>query len=615
MTVKTGTRIKLFFLNYRRIFVIIFHLFLITFSYLSAFYLRFDFSIPRHFFNIYALTLPLVLIVKFFIFYYFGVFGGLWRYVCMSDLWQILKANALSTFVFICFEILFYGFYDFPSAVFAIDFIVCSTLVAGIRFFVRFFRERCKVDFGLNQKKILIIGAGEAGILTLKEYQNNPAMGAVVGFIDDDPSKHHATIYGKRILGRREQISDIVERFCIEEIILAIPSARGELIRDIVSKCQIPGVKLRIVPGLHRILDGELEVKARDVKPEDLLGRETVKVDDKEISSYVENKRILITGAAGSIGSALCRQLIRYNPQELILFDYNENNIYFFEVELKTKHPNIRFKTVIGDIKDVGLLKHVFSRYSPQVVFHAAAHKHVPLMQDNPVAAVKNNIIGSRNLIYAAQHYRVERFVLISTDKAVEPTSIMGATKRIAEMILQTKAQHSTTKFMAVRFGNVIGSDGSVIPLFKKQIEEGGPITVTHPEVKRYFMSAQEAATLVLQAGALGGKGEIFMLDMGEQIKIVELARNLIILSGLKPDRDIAIKFTGLRPGEKLAEEMFHEVEKSEATKFNKIHILQPKDFDRRKLRCHLKELEKMAKLMEEKKIVKKIQELVPSLR
>ena len=300
---------------------------------------------------------------------------------------------------------------------------------------------------------------------------------------------------------------------------------KGKSYGSIIEHCQISSVKIRIVPGLQKILSGELEVKPRDVQPEDLLGRETVTVNANEISDYLSHKVVLVTGAGGSIGSCLCRQIVTFGPKEILLFDHNENDVYYLVIEFLKKYPHIKFRSIIGDIRDIGLLKRVFSLYKPDVVFHAAAHKHVPLMEENPVAAAKNNVIGSRNLIYAADHYRVERFILISTDKAVNPTNVMGMTKRVTEMILQAKAKRSKTKFMAVRFGNVLGSNGSVVPLFKKQIEEGGPVTVTDPQVMRYFMSITEASQLVLQAGSMGKAGEIFILDMGEQIKILDLAR------------------------------------------------------------------------------------------
>jgi len=435
----------------------------------------------------------------------------------------------------------------------------------------------------------------------------------VVGFIDDSIGKRNLQIQGIRVLGGREKISEIINKYEIEEIIIAIPSAEGKNIRDILGHCQIKGVKIKIVPGIYKILSGNLEIKLRDVQPEDLLGREMVEINEQEIKNYIEGKIVLITGAGGSIGSELSRQIAHFFPRKLILWDHNENDIYFLERELQANYPNLSLKAVIGDINDVSLLKYTFSKLQPQIVFHAAAFKHVPLMEKNVTAAFTNNVLGSRNLIYAAEHYNVQRFVLISTDKAVNPTSVMGATKRIVEMVMQAKAKISKTKFMAVRFGNVLGSNGSVVPFFKKQIKSGGPVTITHPDAMRYFMSVHEATRLVLQAGAIGKGGEIFILDMGEQIKIIDLAKNLITLSGLSPEKDIVIKFTGLRPGEKLREETLHDAERDKVTKHNKIYITQPNDFDSRKLRSQIKELEEFVKIRDERKIVKKIQEIVPS--
>ena len=333
------------------------------------------------------------------------------------------------------------------------------------------------------------------------------------------------------------------------------------------------------------------EIKPRAIIPDDLLGREAVHVNEQEIKDYVSNKIVLVTGAGGSIGSVLCKQIARFCPKEILLFDHNENDVYFLTLDFLKQYKGVKFTTIIGDIKDVGVLKHAFSRYKPQVVFHAAAHKHVPLLEENPVAAVKNNVLGTANMIYASHHYKVERFILISTDKAVNPSSVMGATKRVAEMLLQAKAEKSQTKFMAVRFGNVLGSAGSIVPLFMKQIEEGGPLTVTHPEAQRYFMSINEAVLLVLQASVMGQGGEIFVLDMGEQIKIVDLAKDLIILSGLVPEKDIKIAFVGLRPGEKLKEELFLNRERDKATHYDKIFVAPPDTFDIRALRRKIHKL------------------------
>jgi len=364
---------------------------------------------------------------------------------------------------------------------------------------------------------------------------------------------------------------------------------------------------------MAKIISGQLKVGSREVMPEDLLGRETVCIDESEIARYLKDKRVLITGAAGSIGSELCRPVISFSHGEVVTITHNENNLYFLHLDLSRAYKSANIKPVVGDINDIGLLKTVFSEHRPQVVFHAAAYKHVPLMEDNPIAAVRNNVLGSRNLIYATHHYKAERFVLISTDKAVNPVNIMGLSKRLAEIFLQAKAKHSRTKFMAVRFGNVLGSDGSVVPLFKKQIKAGGPITITHPETTRYFMSIKEAVMLVLQAGAIGSGGEVFLLEMGEQIKIEDLARDLIVLSGLEPDKDIRIEYIGLRPGEKIREELLLDKERDKTTKHDKIYISQSDGFDLITVRKHLRELERLVRLTDVQRIVRKMKEIVAS--
>ncbi|MCX5709090.1 MAG: polysaccharide biosynthesis protein, partial [Candidatus Omnitrophica bacterium] len=374
-----------------------------------AFYLRFEFSLGSYYWAVFLKTLPIVIVLKMVVFYRTGIFSGLWRYVSIGDLWLIFKANTISTLFFVLGVVLINGLKGFPRSVFIIDFIVSVSLTAGVRFFTRLFRERFKPAIVYKKYNTLIVGAGQAGILMLKECRNNPSIGMFVkGFIDDDPAKKNQVIYGVRVWGNRKDIRETVKKLAVEVIVLAIPSQKGEVVRDILSHCQIQGVKIKIVPGLEKIISGELEIRPREVQPEDLLGREIVKVNETEIKRYTLNKRILVTGAGGSIGSELCRQLSAYSPEQIILLDHNENDVYFLIVELKAKYPQVKFTTVIGDIKDISLLKYVFTKYQPKVVFHSAAHKHVPLMQDNPIAAVKNNILGSRNLIYAANHYLVE---------------------------------------------------------------------------------------------------------------------------------------------------------------------------------------------------------------
>ncbi|MDP3042478.1 MAG: nucleoside-diphosphate sugar epimerase/dehydratase [Candidatus Omnitrophota bacterium] len=596
----------------RRLIIIALHLALVVSAYVLAFYLRFDFKIDNSYWQVISKTLPMLICIKMVILGYFGLYSGLWKYASIDDIWRIFMAHVLALLCFIPVVAFIHTFAGFPRSILVLDFILSFGFIAGIRFVTRLLREKFRPEYRTKRKKALIIGAGEAGVMVLRESRLNPKTNIeIVGFIDDDRRKRNLRIQGINILGACGDIPSIVEEYGVEEIIIAIPSAKGEEIRSIISHCKIPSVKFRIVPGLQKIISGELEVKPREIKPEDLLGREIVTINEKEIKDYLFEKVVLVTGAGGSIGSALCRQIVNFNPKEILLFDHNENDVYYLGIDFLTKYRHIKFRTIIGDIRDIGLLKSVFSLYKPEIVFHAAAHKHVPLMEENPAAAVKNNIIGSRNLIYAANHYKVERFIFISTDKAVNPTSVMGMTKRIVEMILQSKAKISKTKYMAVRFGNVLGSDGSVIPLFKRQIEEGGPLTITHPEVKRYFMSINEASQLVLQAGSMGKAGEIFILDMGEQIKILDLAKEMIILYGLKPDEDIKIEYIGLRPGEKLFEETLLDTEKDKATKADKIYIAELDAFDPRHLRNRIRDLERVVKVMDSATIVKKLQEII----
>jgi len=568
------------------------HCALIVCAYILAFYLRLDFNINHDFWNILFSTLPLLICVKMVLFGYHGLFSGLWKYAGIDDIWRIAKANVLSTIGFVVGATFFYPHIRIPRSIIVLDCLVCFFLVTGIRLTVRLFREKFRPMFRSNKRRAFVIGAGEAGVLVLREARNNfKANMEVVGFIDDDSHKKGSRLQGVKILGACGDIVNLAEKYRIDEIVIAIPSATGETIRGIVAHCQIPSVKIRVVPGLQKILSGEQEVRARSIVPDDLLGRETVEVCEKEIGGYLKDKVVLVTGAGGSIGSVLCKQIAKFSPKEILLFDHNENDVYFLTIDFLKEYKNIKFTTIIGDIKDVGVLKYAFSRYKPQVVFHAAAHKHVPLLEENPAAAVKNNVLGTGNMIYASHHYKVERFILISTDKAVNPSSVMGFTKRVAEMLLQAKAPKSRTKFMAVRFGNVLGSAGSIVPLFMKQIEEGGPLTITHPEAQRYFMSINEAVLLVLQASAMGEGGEIFVLDMGEQIKIVDLAKDLIILSGLVPEKDIKISFIGLRPGEKLKEELFLNRERDAATCYDKIFVAPPDKFDIRSLKREIRRL------------------------
>jgi FlaA1/EpsC-like NDP-sugar epimerase len=596
------------FFQYRRIFILFFYMGIVGLSFWLAFLLRFEFHIAPEYQSIFDARLPLLLLVKLPVFWFFGLYSGIWRYVNITDLWNIFKGNLAATATFLIAEVFFFRLDGFPRSILVMDLGISIIFMGGLRVFTRVLREflarRCSGSAAL--RRILIVGAGEAGLLLLGEYQRNPCMGVVVGFIDDDRFKQRTSISGIEILGYRHDIPRIVRERSIDEIILAIPSAEGETVRGILSFCEQSTARIRVVPGLGKIISGEMEVRPREVRPEDLLGRETVSINTAEIEQYVRGKVLLVTGAGGSIGSEICRQAASFGPKELIMFDHYENSLYFLLLELRQLYPGVRIRTVVGDVRDVGLLKHIFSRMAPQVVFHAAAHKHVPLMEDSPSAAVKNNIFGTRNLIYASHHYKVERFVMISTDKAVNPSNVMGMSKRVAEMIMQARAVRSHTRFMAVRFGNVLGSAGSVVPLFKAQIEKGGPVTITHPDVKRYFMSIREACMLVLQAGALGTGGELFILDMGEQIKVVEIARNLIALSGLTIDKDIRLQYTGLRPGEKLEEELLLDREKDATTRNNKIFVSRSGvRYDRAELHRDLRLLHRATQVMDEEMLIR----------
>ena len=599
----------------RKLIMAAIDLLLINISMFLAFMIRFDWNPSSLMIEACVYFMVLASLIRISMFFVFGTYQWSFRHASMSEAMNIFKAVTVGSLVIVttAFFMRHDGMLGMGRTVLLIDYLICFFLISASRFLPRFLMKFRALRRS-NLKRLLIVGAGIAGEMVVRELiAVTNGVYRPVGFVDDDNLKLHSRIHGIKILGKTNDIKSLVAEHRIEEIVIAIPSANGRTIRDIVSKCENLGVKIKIIPGLQKIMTGEVSIKQiTDVQPEDLLGRQTVEINTDDVLAFIKDKVVLVSGAAGSIGSELCRQIVKFKPRTLIFFDYNENDLYFLELDLKEKYRYLKIISIIGDIKDVGLLKHTFSKYKPNIVFHSAAHKHVPLMEENPAAAVKNNIIGTRNIMYASEHYGVKSFVMISTDKAVNPTSIMGASKRIAETMIQSKAQIAKTKFMAVRFGNVIGSSGSVVPIFKKQIEKGGPITVTHPEVKRYFMSASEAAQLVIQAGAIGKGGEIFILDMGEQIRISDLAKNLITLSGLEVDVDIEIKYIGLRSGEKMEEETLLDIEHDKATKNNKVFIAQPNSFDSKKVRRDIKELERMANLMDAQSIVEKIKKMVP---
>jgi FlaA1/EpsC-like NDP-sugar epimerase len=520
---------------------------------------------------------------KIFILRIGGIYRQMWTHAGIPELAKVGILGILITFgevILINALTVLYPQYHriYPQSLAVIDGILSLFFVGGIRFSIRvtehFSRKYEGFRSGIN---VLIVGAGDAGVMITNEMRANPQLGLhPVGFVDDNEKKKGLQIRGVQVLGNRSDIPKIVKEYNVDQIIIAMPAVSGKVIREIDAICKTTNIRTRIIPGVFELLDDTVRInKIRDIAIDDLLRREPVKIDDDSIRSLMKGKRILVTGAGGSIGGELCRQVARYNPTQLVLLGHGENSIFSISNELARKHPDMHHPTIIADIRDKERLSNVFKRFKPELVFHAAAHKHVPLMELNPSEAVTNNIIGTHNIVDLSIEYDIERFLLISTDKAVNPTNVMGATKRVAELIVQEAAHRTNKPFVAVRFGNVLGSRGSVIPTFREQIDAGGPVTITHPDVKRYFMTIPEAVQLVLQAGTNGNSGDIYVLDMGEPVKIVDLAYDLIRLSGLEPIKDIDISFTGLRAGEKLFEELVLDDEHFERTTHEKIFVLK----------------------------------------
>ncbi|WP_343003031.1 nucleoside-diphosphate sugar epimerase/dehydratase [Intestinibacter bartlettii] len=466
-----------------------------------------------------------------------------------------------------------------------------------------------------DSQRVLIVGAGEAGNMIVRELFKRPELKKMpVGVMDDDKNKQGKCVYDVPVLGTIDDVEQIVKNHCIDEIIICIANINPKRKREIINICKKTDAKIKTIPGIYEIIDGKVNItKVRDVQIEDLLGREPIKMNLDDMNGIIKDKIIMVTGGGGSIGSELCRQIVKYEPKQLVLIDIYENNAYDIQQEIKRHFPEIDLKVLIASVRDEHKMEKIFEQYKPEIVFHAAAHKHVPLMEDSPCEAIKNNVFGTQNVVNLSHKYNVKKFVLISTDKAVNPTNIMGATKRCCEMIVQTKNKTSKTEFVAVRFGNVLGSNGSVVPLFKKQIEEGGPVTVTHEEVTRFFMTIPEAVSLVLQASAMAKGGEIFVLDMGEPVKIIDLARNLIKLSGFEPNVDIKIEVTGLRPGEKLYEEVLMDEEGLQKTSNNQIRIGRPIEIDEAEFKKELNILKRVADNDQDEKVDLIMKSIVPT--
>ena len=525
------------------------------------------------------------------IFFLARMYSTMWSVAGVREALHVVAACGLASLVQIAGMMLLQ--LSVPRSFFLVSFAALCAEELGIRLSYRVVISLFGNHSKKAAKRIMIVGAGTSGSVILKEMTTSSLVnGCVVCFVDDDKNKAGKFLNGVPVAGNRNDIPRLAEEYRIDEIYIAIPSASAKERKAIIEICRETGCQVKILPGIYQLINGEVSIaKLRNVEIEDLLGRDPIRVNLDEIMGYVSGKVVLVTGGGGSIGSELCRQVASHNPKQLIIFDIYENNAYDIQLELKEKYPDLDLVVLIGSVRNTHRIETVFKKYRPDIVYHAAAHKHVPLMEDSPNEAIKNNVFGTYKTAKAADKYGTSRFVLISTDKAVNPTNIMGASKRMCEMVVQMMNARSKTDFVAVRFGNVLGSNGSVIPLFKKQIEQGGPVTVTHPDIIRYFMTIPEAVSLVLQAGAYAKGGEIFVLDMGEPMKILDLAKNLIRLSGYTPDVDIPIVFTGLRPGEKLYEELLMNEEGMQDTPNKLIHIGKPIEFDMERFEEQLEEL------------------------
>jgi len=572
-----------FLVRHRQLVSIATHLGIAAFAYLAAFGLRFDLELHPHWVATAVATLPLLLACKLVGFWSARLFGGSWRHVSVQDVEDIARGNVLASTLFLAVMVFTHGLRGFPRSVFLLDLVLCTLAMSAIRVGIRLAHERRESTRPRRIETLaIIVGAGSAGIKLLQEIEQRRRLRVgVVGFVDDDPRKIGLRVCGTPVLGGLDDLPELLAEHEVGEVLIALPEAPGAVIRRVVAHCTAARVRHRVLPTLAELVDGRvMYTQMREVKVGDLLARDPVRLDLPRVAALVGGKTVLVTGAAGSIGSELCRQVAAYGPSRLVLYDRHENGMFVLEMELKTRFPDVTLVPVLGDVLLVDQLERVFAAEKPDLVFHAAAYKHVPLAELNVLEAVRNNVLGTYNVARTAVAHDVSQFVLVSTDKAVRPTSVMGVTKRVAELVvrnLQSQAD-GRTRFAAVRFGNVLGSNGSVVPIFREQIARGGPITVTHPEVTRYFMTIPEAVQLILQAATIGEGGETFILEMGEPVKIVDLARQMIRLSGFEPDEDIAIEFSGLRPGEKLHEELVADGEERTTTPHDRIRVLVAQD-------------------------------------
>ena len=569
-------------LNIRRIFLVSFDVISIIIAAYGSLLLRFNGPIESQYLHRVNILIGSMILIGLAIFITFRLYHSLWQFASIIELKNIIFASIMSAIANILICELTGN--PLPRSCYFIYFLLLVLMVGGSRFiyrFIRLYAARHNIRGRKEQRpleKVMIIGAGVAGEKVYKEILGSKSIyKEVICFIDDEPSKWNRTIHGVSIYGGRDKIIEAVNKYKIEEIMVAMPSASKRDLIDIFNICKETKCKLKKLPGIYQFINEDVHISdLKEVEIQDLLGRDPIKVNLADIMGYVTDKVVMVTGGGGSIGSELCRQIAANKPKQLIIVDIYENNAYDIQLELKHNYPELNLETLIASVRNEVKVNKLFEIYHPDIVYHAAAHKHVPLMEDSPNEAIKNNVFGTLNVARAADKYNAQKFILISTDKAVNPTNVMGATKRLCEMIVQTYNKRSQTEYVAVRFGNVLGSNGSVIPIFKRQIKEGGPVTVTHPDIIRYFMTIPEAVSLVLQAGAYAKGGEIFILDMGEPVRIADMAKNLIKLSGYEPDVDIKIEYTGLRPGEKLYEELLMEEEGLQDTPNHMIHIGKP---------------------------------------
>jgi FlaA1/EpsC-like NDP-sugar epimerase len=592
-------------------------------AYILSYLFRFEGSFPSGTQRMIGQTMLWIIPVKIVTFHAFELYKGMWRYTSVHDLINIVKACAVSSTVVVFTVLGVYQFQGFSRSVFMIDSILTFLFISGFRVAIRFaFALPGNGSFAglfhrnaLPSKRMLIIGAGSAGEKLLREIMENPKLNYdVAGFIDDHPGKFKNTLHRVPVIGAVQDINNVVKDYGIDEIVIAVPSASTAQIRRIVGFCKSTGVPFKTLPGIGELVEGKVTVSAiREIRYADLLGRPQVRLQSECIREYITGKRVLVTGGAGSIGSELCRQIARYQPKTLVVVERNESGLYDIDLKLKADHPGLSVKAVLGAIQNRGIMTQVFQEHRPETVFHSAAYKHVPMMELHPWEAIFNNVVGTHTIIDLCQAKGVERCVIVSTDKAVRPTNVMGATKRMIELLTQCYAIQGRCRFMAVRFGNVLGSAGSVLPLFKRQIERGGPVTVTDPEATRYFMTIPEACSLILQAGAIGKGNEIFVLKMGTPVRIDSMARDLITLSGFIPDKDILIQYTGLRPGEKLYEELITEGEDIQKTEHADIMVLKANDcLPLPEIRRHIQALVQLAERRDAAGIKRKLHEVVP---